>query len=299
MAKKIGVNEPCLCGSGKKYKKCCLHLKSTEDKNVSTSFPETLESWLKAQNHHFPFWEALEQYKEWQQIATALLKYPETRIQQTGHAMLAVSLHHREQYDEALHHFAKLPTELPDSIFLNSPDFARYFWICKAESLCHVQRQEEVLACYLKAHTAQATVETYVGILLQACALNDHETVAQYLPEAESLDPNNFFFQLARIFLLQHQQKWDECRRWFEQHTQEEFEQYGMFSCWLKLSMQILAHTESVFAALRFSERYLSLILAEKEIWVYREKLWEELSKTYEQIVRATAMTTGSVAYRL
>lgn len=24
-SKKVGRNEPCLCGSGKKYKKCCLY----------------------------------------------------------------------------------------------------------------------------------------------------------------------------------------------------------------------------------------------------------------------------------
>ncbi len=28
---KIGRNDPCVCGSGKKYKKCCLSLKQAED----------------------------------------------------------------------------------------------------------------------------------------------------------------------------------------------------------------------------------------------------------------------------
>jgi len=27
--KKIGRNEPCLCGSGKKYKKCCINKELT------------------------------------------------------------------------------------------------------------------------------------------------------------------------------------------------------------------------------------------------------------------------------
>lgn len=31
---KIGRNDPCPCGSGKKYKKCCLLKKDTEEKAI-------------------------------------------------------------------------------------------------------------------------------------------------------------------------------------------------------------------------------------------------------------------------
>jgi hypothetical protein len=36
---KIGRNEPCPCGSGKKYKKCCLDKQSNKmDKDISLQF---------------------------------------------------------------------------------------------------------------------------------------------------------------------------------------------------------------------------------------------------------------------
>jgi len=38
MSKKIGRNDPCPCGSGKKYKKCCLDSKSVPiNKTISKS----------------------------------------------------------------------------------------------------------------------------------------------------------------------------------------------------------------------------------------------------------------------
>lgn len=40
MPKKIGRNEPCPCGSGKKYKHCCLGSKSVAI-NQTVSKPET------------------------------------------------------------------------------------------------------------------------------------------------------------------------------------------------------------------------------------------------------------------
>jgi hypothetical protein len=46
--KKVGRNDPCPCGSGKKYKKCCLEKKESIDEgskleNDNESFEETLE----------------------------------------------------------------------------------------------------------------------------------------------------------------------------------------------------------------------------------------------------------------
>ena len=36
MNKKIGRNDPCPCGSGKKFKKCCLHLSSLKPASKPT-----------------------------------------------------------------------------------------------------------------------------------------------------------------------------------------------------------------------------------------------------------------------
>jgi hypothetical protein len=35
IAKKIGRNQPCPCGSGKKYKKCCMHDKKASNSTFS------------------------------------------------------------------------------------------------------------------------------------------------------------------------------------------------------------------------------------------------------------------------
>ncbi len=40
MTKKIGRNDPCYCGSGKKYKKCCL----VKDREEKKELPEKMDS---------------------------------------------------------------------------------------------------------------------------------------------------------------------------------------------------------------------------------------------------------------
>ena len=47
MVKKIGRNEPCPCGSGKKYKKCCLkNNKPAAVENVPQSTWDFVNRWL-------------------------------------------------------------------------------------------------------------------------------------------------------------------------------------------------------------------------------------------------------------
>ena len=40
MNQRIGRNDPCPCGSGKKYKKCCLGSRETDDKESATWIDE-------------------------------------------------------------------------------------------------------------------------------------------------------------------------------------------------------------------------------------------------------------------
>jgi hypothetical protein len=45
MSKKIGRNDPCSCGSGKKYKKCCM--KNIKEQHASS------QSWIDEEGMHF------------------------------------------------------------------------------------------------------------------------------------------------------------------------------------------------------------------------------------------------------
>src|ERR1019366_487723 len=46
---KIGRNDPCPCGSGKKYKHCCGEVQVASVRPVDTSIPETIQAAL---DHH-------------------------------------------------------------------------------------------------------------------------------------------------------------------------------------------------------------------------------------------------------
>ena len=64
---KIGRNEPCPCGSGKKYKKCCL-LTKTQAPTVSAPFAgETDFSYMLDDVHG---WRRLEYAEVWDKRAT-------------------------------------------------------------------------------------------------------------------------------------------------------------------------------------------------------------------------------------
>ncbi len=44
---KIGNNERCYCGSGKKYKKCCMVKDSEVEKEARTQEEKELDDWLR------------------------------------------------------------------------------------------------------------------------------------------------------------------------------------------------------------------------------------------------------------
>lgn len=44
---KIGVNDPCPCGSLKKYKKCCLIKQQQQEADARKSLHESFEEWFK------------------------------------------------------------------------------------------------------------------------------------------------------------------------------------------------------------------------------------------------------------
>lgn len=48
MGKKIGRNDPCPCGSGKKYKKCCLGKEDNPEYSDITKFADIYKATRKA-----------------------------------------------------------------------------------------------------------------------------------------------------------------------------------------------------------------------------------------------------------
>ena len=46
LSKKIGRNAPCPCGSGKKYKKCCLGKDKTDKKALPRDLLDYAEDWI-------------------------------------------------------------------------------------------------------------------------------------------------------------------------------------------------------------------------------------------------------------
>ena len=48
MGKKIGRNDPCPCGSGKKYKKCCLGKADNPEYSDITKFADVYKATRKA-----------------------------------------------------------------------------------------------------------------------------------------------------------------------------------------------------------------------------------------------------------
>jgi tetratricopeptide (TPR) repeat protein len=70
---KIGRNDPCPCGSGKKYKKCCLSIKSLA-KNNSRFFYSDLDNL----SNQVPALIRQKKYGEAEEVCQRLLKeYPE------------------------------------------------------------------------------------------------------------------------------------------------------------------------------------------------------------------------------
>jgi hypothetical protein len=57
---KIGRNEPCPCGSGKKYKKCCL-LKEQKNNHTETDSVSTKKQLIQKPNKHFESYDTTEQ----------------------------------------------------------------------------------------------------------------------------------------------------------------------------------------------------------------------------------------------
>src|SRR5690554_1668616 len=47
MGKKIGRNDPCPCGSGKKYKRCCIDKEDNPDYSDLSNFPQLYKSLRK------------------------------------------------------------------------------------------------------------------------------------------------------------------------------------------------------------------------------------------------------------
>jgi len=54
MNKKIGINYPCPCGSGKKFKRCCMQGQNKEqkDKRPQTQSPLPSFSWMEDDGFH-------------------------------------------------------------------------------------------------------------------------------------------------------------------------------------------------------------------------------------------------------
>ena len=107
---KVGRNDPCLCGSGKKYKKCCLTLQETAIQQspnwaVDTDEAFTLESNRVVDLIHEG------QLDEAERLAERLLKeYPEHVDGLERLAMVSEARGNREQalsfYRRALEHIA-------------------------------------------------------------------------------------------------------------------------------------------------------------------------------------------------
>lgn len=134
--KKVGRNDPCHCGSGKKYKKCCLH----EDEASPTSMtpsndPALLESHdladlpirelckldytrIEDDRQLLLVWHRLQDHRLWEAAEQALEEFLERPTSDPGHRLDFVDqLLRAGEYERARIQMEKCDEVLPDQLF--------------------------------------------------------------------------------------------------------------------------------------------------------------------------------------